>query len=503
MQHSLGKIVFLSLFLAISLFAKVSLEVPRSFVQGDYVKFKIVASGAQIEFPNISKIEDYPVQALGKSIQTNIINGKVSKQIMQSFTFKPEKDVMIPSFEIKIDGSIEKTEPKKLIMAKVSKTVSDLFDFSLQVDKTDLYVGEDMVLTVVFKYRKDLNIVDLEFQNPNFDGFWMKQLKDPKLNIQKDPKYHYQTLQFLLFPQKSGKIELGPFKIGVVTLSGGVSRSFFLNGSTDKQAVYSNSVSLDVKDLPNKVRLIGDLSLETSVDKLQVKQGEAISYKIKIKGDGNVDDIPEIKLDIPSATIYENPAKKEFSYKDGKYGGVYTKVFSIVPSHDFTLEPISLKYLDKKSSQVKTLKSKTYDIKVEDIPVKQVKLETSNEQGTPSKLVSKQETKEIDAPLNTYEKITYFLLGIGTIVGMILIWKLIQILRTKRIKEEEIPLYKQIHRAKTKNELLQIIAVYINIDKDLDRIIYQIETEQDPKLLQALKKEAIKFLKAKDIKGNI
>jgi hypothetical protein len=493
MKSSRGKFVFIFFLLQSYLLASVELVAPKSFMQGESVQFKIVASGDDVKMPNLKAIENFTVQILGRSVQTHIINGEKSSKIEQTYMFKPDRTVTLPSFGVKIDGKELQTKPQKIQMQKVQKTISDLFDFELQVDKKEVFVGEMIRLDLIFRYKKDINVIDLQFQAPVFDGFWVKKIKGDIPVSNMDSRYHYQGLQYLLFPQKKGDLEIGPLSIKVVTMDSNSANSFFLSGVADKKSVYSNSITIKAKSTPNDVALVGKFQIEAQVDKNEVSQGEAVSFKLKIKGEGNMDDISDIKLDIPQTTIYDNPAKKQFEYKDGKYQGEYSKVFSIVSAQNFTIPPITLEYFDPSTNKLHTIKTKQYSIKVkapksaDNTPTLQIQKDTQSEQA----LVSKD------------DRLLYFFYGLLTMALVVLfvyIVKKVLSMKKDQVQKEK-PFLKKLSTAKSKNEILKLVAVYINIDKDLDKIIYQFEQAEDTKELKQLQKQLLLQIKQMGKKG--
>ena len=165
-----------------------------------------------------------------------------------------------------------------------------------------------------------------------------------------------------MFPQKAGKLEIGPLKIGLITRDNRYENNFFLTSSTKSTPVYSNTINLDIKTLPNDIKLIGDFEISTTIDKNSIEQGDAVAFNVTIKGRGNIDDIDEVKLNIPNTTVYENSAVKKYDMTNNKYGGVYTKAFSIVGTQDFKIPSITIKYFDKDTKTIKILKTKRYDI---------------------------------------------------------------------------------------------------------------------------------------------
>ncbi len=493
MKQNLGKILLLLIF-PIVLFAQVSLNAPKSFFEGDSVEFSLSVSGKDIKLPNIKDIDGFVVQSLGTSTQTNIINGVRSDKVIKKYAFRPTKETMIPSFEISVDGKIEKTHPQKILMQKVKKTISDDYDLTIRVDKKEVYVGESIHLTLLFKYKKDLNLVGLEFEKPKFESFWVKELKaNEKLPVESG--YTYQKLEYILFPQKSGKLYIGPMRIDAVTTQNSYGNSFFVTAPTNRTKIYSNKIEFDVKPLPNDIKLIGDFSIDASIDKDNVKEGEAISYKLTIKGRGNVDDIDEAKLTIPDATIYENPSEKKYDIQDNIYGGIYTKAFSIVPTKSFTIPEVKLQYFDKESKTIKTIKTKSFKIEVEHQEKKTTKLEVADDT---KQLKNEKPTTQV-IQVSSKEKILYFILGL--VFGVVLMIIIFIAMQKKGKKKEDTPLIKIVKQSKTSTELLKNLVAFIKIDKDLDKIIFDLESNVDSQDLKNIKKEIITILNALDKKG--
>jgi len=493
MKQNLGKILLLLIF-PIVVFAQVSLNAPQSFFEGDNVEFSLSVSGKDIKLPDIKDIDGFIVQSLGTSTQTNIINGVRSDKVIKKYAFRPTKETIIPSFEISVDGKTKKTKPQKIMMKKVNKTISNDYDLTISVDKKEVYVGESIHLTLLFKYKKDLNLIGLEFEKPKFESFWVKELKANE-NLPIENGYTYQKLEYILFPQKSGKLYIGPMKIEAVTTQNSYNNSFFVTAPTNRTKIYSNKIEFDVKALPNDIKLIGDFSIDATIDKDNVKEGEAVSYKVTIKGRGNVDDIDEVKLTIPDATIYENPSEKKYDIQDNIYGGIYTKAFSIVPTRSFTIPEFKLQYFDKESKTIKTIKTKSFKIQIEQQEKKTTKLEVSEEKNHIEN--TKSTAQVIQVSIN--EKILYFILGL--VFGIVLMIIIFIVMQKKGKKKEDTPLIKLVKQSKTQDELLRTIVAFIKIDKDLDKIIFDLESNVDSQELKHIKKEIIMILNALEKKG--
>ena len=199
---NLLKLLFILVITQIYLLGDAKLNAPNSFYSGEQVVFSIRSNGTDIEFPKLDKIENFPVQNAGTSSSTSIINGVRSQTLKRTFSFRPNRSITIPSFDIKIDGKIIKTKPKKILIKEIKKTISPNYELKIEVNKKDVFVGEDLLLKLTFKYKKDLQIVDLEFTKPSFENFWLKELKSNNTQ-NSNGDFATQELNYLLFPQKS------------------------------------------------------------------------------------------------------------------------------------------------------------------------------------------------------------------------------------------------------------------------------------------------------------
>lgn len=483
------------IFLPLVLKAQVVLKAPDTFYKNDVISFTIVASGSEINIPDIKSIDGNIVQPAGTSKQTTIINGKRSYQIVKKYSLASTKDINIPSFEIIVDGKIEKTRSKIIKMLRVEKTKSDLYDLTITTDKKEVYVGEAVVFILRFKYKKDLQIVSLDYRKPEFENFWVKELK-PKEKQNNNTPYIEQEIRYLLFPQKAGDVELGSLKIGVATVKSGYGGSFYLTTPTITTSVYSNKLQLKVKALPKGITLLGDFNIESTIDKMNVNQGESVSYKLYINGRGNIDDLDEVVFDIPDATIYDNPSKKEYNIENNLYGGKYSKIYSMVAKKDFTIPSITINYFDKNTQKIKSIQTKSYDIKVKGEVTKAKILEVQSIQ----KIKDKVQFQTSDVILlKDNEKVLYFVIGL--VVGIFLMI-LYNLFKNRVKKESDTPLMELVKKSKSPNELFKVLVVYINIDEELDKIIYKLENLSIDKFKLEKKniKRILKKLLIEDVK---
>ena len=203
------KILILLLFTLTTLWGNLKLSIPsNTIIKNEPFIFVLEAFGDDIKFPNIDLINGNVVQEISSSISTNIINGQISKRVKKTYSFNPTKDFVLPSFEAVIDGKSYNTNEEKITLQKVLKTQSNLFDFTIKTDSNEFYIGENFILTMVFKYKKDSQLENLYLEKPKFENFWYKQLDESK-NFE-DGDYIVSEVKFLMFALKEGTLNIEP-----------------------------------------------------------------------------------------------------------------------------------------------------------------------------------------------------------------------------------------------------------------------------------------------------
>jgi len=488
------KKLLLQILLINFVFADVIMNSQSKFYAGEAVVFTLEANGRSIEFPLINNIDGFSVSKNGSSSSLSIINGQRTQKLQQQYKFFPNKTVTVPPFKIVIDGKDFYTKEKVIRSVKVKKTQSDFLDYEIFVSSKELYVGEQTIFTLKFKYRRDLQIVDLRYTPPNFDGFWSKQMGESKKY--NEGTFVIQELKYVLFPQKSGRINIPALKMNISLVDSQTSNVSFFGPPTKAERVYSNELNFDIKKLPKNVFLIGDFTISNQIDKQTLNAGEALNYEIQIEGRGNIDDIPELQLNIPNATIYANKATKTYDMINGQYGGSYKKSFSIVANEDIIIPPVLLNYFNKKQNKTIQLKTKQYNIKVKSNIANKNVLQLHKEKEINTQALE-QEIRVVYTSDN--QKILYFFFGF--LFSSLIIGLIYYVIKLKEKTDNiETSLEKEIKQTQGVNDLLNSLLSYINIDKDLDKMIFILESNKNLNFKQT-KKDILKIIKDKNIQN--
>jgi len=356
------------------------------------------------------------------------------------YTFYPTHSITIKPFEVIVDGITYKTPI--LHLNKIKPTASkpgDDFELILKTSKTKAYVGEPILLTLQFKYKNGANITDANLDDFKMDGLWVKKLQSPQ-PYQENGYIVYDT-NYLIFAQKSGKIEIPNQKIDIASRD----RVYL----TTWKKVFSNSLQLDITPLPDGVTILGDYNIEASVDKTTTVANKPINLTIKLKGIGNIDDIDPFELNLKEQVVYSDKPQIKPFIKNNQYGAIFTQKISIVADKDFTIEPIVFKYFDIKTKKVKTIKTKPFNIKVK----------RDNTTTTPKIITNVEPTQKVEKiVIKENSNIKYIYGIVGFILGIISFIVFSKIKKPKTKNEK--PISKKIKQAKNDKELYDILLPY-------------------------------------------
>jgi hypothetical protein len=338
----------------------------------------------------------------------SIVNGKVSQNFELKYTYivqaKKEGLITIPPAELKVDRKIYKSNPIKIEVIKGSQSQSRTSTTTVGLNQTktatntnntsDLYIKitssktkvhrEEHLIATIKLYTK-VSIVNFgNFKLPTFDGFITEEIYAPNTiewsreNINGEIYNTGILRKYILFPQKTGKITILPTELEIAYREATNKRSrsmfdeFFGNVDSESRNVISNSVVINIADLPgnkpfNFSGAVGHFKLVASVDNLSAKTNEAVNLKVKISGNGNLKYISAPKIDFPSDfDVYDPKVNDNIKYSESGALGFKNFEYLMIPRHagDFTIPAFKFSYFDTETNQYKTQKTDPFNIKV-------------------------------------------------------------------------------------------------------------------------------------------
>ncbi len=361
------------------------IEAGQTFTLSVEVSGDDVNITAYPQLPALKGLEAVYANA-GESTSIQIINGK--KSVSKSYQFllraKEVGKWTIPPITVENDGKAVTTQPLTIeivpsgaISGQKNPSLSKEVFLGIVPSKKEAYVGEQIM--VYLKIYTRVNITQYSpTKVPNFVGFWaedfpLKQPLEPEREVVNGITYNTFTIKrTALFPTHAGKLTIDAAEIDCELRVPQKGRSnlfedFFSPfgdpfGQVVQTKLVSNAVEIDVKELPGEKPagfsgLVGHFDVVSSVDKNALKTGEAVIYKVEIKGTGN----------IVSAEAPANPFSDDFERYDPKSTDAIdkkgqlvsgSKIFEFVAvprvSRQFEIPPLALIYFDPATNKYVT-----------------------------------------------------------------------------------------------------------------------------------------------------
>ncbi len=337
--------------------------------------------------------------------------------------------------------------------------VSDELFVRILTNRKNIYRGEYIIATIKLYTR--LSITGFgESEMPDFQGFWTQDIESPtQLNLVRenvDGKIFNTAVikKVILFPQKTGVITIEPFTLETyIRQQTNRPRSlfddFFGSSYTNVlKPLASNTVKINVKDLPVPAPegyegAVGNLDIKAEIDKLEAITNDALTYKIIISGNGNVQLIDAPRINFPPDFETYDP-KVQTNVKNGENGQSGSKTFEylLIPRHagNFRIPQVTLSYFEPQSEQFRTSTTSEFNIAIS----------KDDEEETVSVIAgrSKEDLKIIGSDILFIKDNPFKLFRIGKgffgstllymlYAGLFLLFLVILLIRRKRIQRQQ------------------------------------------------------------------
>jgi hypothetical protein len=349
---------------------------------------------------------DFVLVHTGANEQTqfSMLNGRTSVRVIEQhvYVFQPKKkgSFKIAPAAVRIAGAELKTREitvhvgAPLKNALSSKTApppgfalppeslrgdEDLF-VDASVDKAKVYVGQQLIASwrlytqsQILKYRP--------LAEPKYEDFWSEDLFVPTTHlgwdrtVVKGQEYEVALLlKKALFPLKAGKLTISALEAEATTMQ----TAFMANASDTRK---SKPITVEVMPLPVAGRPagfepanVGHFELSSAVDRSAVKAGEAVTWKLTVRGVGNIRNVrlPPIQKmteKVEGWRVYEPTTKETIEPGDEIHGQkVYTYLLLPQKGGALTVPEVELAYFDPATGKYAVAKSPSVALTVEGDP---------------------------------------------------------------------------------------------------------------------------------------
>lgn len=324
------------------------------------------------------------------------VNGRSTFNKSYSYFLQPlQKGVaVIKQASVEVNGKIYKTTPVRVTVTNAVEirdpyntpqvSADDALHLVADVSKANPYVNEP--ITVVYKlYFGNINIRgQREINQPKYNDFWSQNIEIKQL-VTEPGTFNGERMNMVvlkkvvLYPQKSGKLEIEPLSIDFDIQLLSNRRDFFGRPLLidDNKRVTAGGRTINVRPLPEKGKpvdftgAVGKFNFTVKPSKTMLKNGESLDLKVSVSGTGNLKlfDLP--KPVVPSSVEMYDPVHKENvrTPLSGMAGDI-SDSYTMIPQYKgkYPIKPMSFSYFDLSTGSYKTITSPEIMINVLDGP---------------------------------------------------------------------------------------------------------------------------------------
>lgn len=333
-----------------------------------------------------------------QSVSHQWLNGKKSFSKSYSYILSPLKkgNFTIKQATVEIEGKVYKTLPVKVEVTSAVKDpnappsatdiASEKLHLVAELSKTNPYLNEAVSVEYKLYISPDINIYDfIPVDNPTYNNFWSQNIEVKRLKaengIYKGKQYRYVVLKrVVLYPQRSGKLEIEPLTLEVKVEVPTNRRNIF-GERVYTQAhvkVAADKRTIRVKALPEEGKpenfsgAVGQFDFDVILSKSSLRANESLTAKITVNGEGNLKLFELPKLILPSSLeVYEPEFSESVRTRLSGMKGRVSESYTVVPQYKgkYPVPEVQFNYFDPVAEEYKSLSSVSAMINVFDGPV--------------------------------------------------------------------------------------------------------------------------------------
>lgn len=372
-----------------------------------------------------------------QSVSNTWINGKRSFAKTYSYFLSPQSrgKLIIGQATIEINGETYKTSPIEVEVTAAVETpkdgnnvdyvASENVHLVAEVSNSNPYLNEAITVTYKLYVSHDVSITSQwrEIDSPKYSDFWSQNIDNNNFQVM-EGKYNGRDYRYVilrttvLYPQKTGKLEIMPLTLDVPIDVQGNRRDFFGRRIMERvnKTISAGKRTIDVKPLPEKGKpedfagAVGDFSFEVNANKQKLNTNESLQLDLKVSGKGNLKlfSLPHVQLP-SSLEVYEPEYNEKVTTNAQGMQGFISNSYTIVPQYKgkYPIKPIRFSYFNPKTERYETITSSEINIEVEGNAVA-----STSGAGTPNQQVvlSEDDFKyiKLEGNLHSLEKKQFF-----------------------------------------------------------------------------------------------
>ncbi|WP_413612487.1 BatD family protein [Bdellovibrio sp. HCB-110] len=255
---------------------------------------------------------------------------------------------------------------------------NEAFFISVEVDKTEVYEGEQVTVNWYIYTRGQMETLDrLKF--PSLKGFWKEIIEEvPSIQFSEEvvngiPWKKALLASHALFPIKPGTAVIDEYKIkSRVRLQAQGMGGFY--GRPYEYTKSSSRVDIKVKPLPVEGRpsdftgAVGQFDIHASVENQTVPVNQPVSLKVRFEGAGNAKliDLPVLNLPV-GLEQYDTKSESKF-FKNGRSYKEFEVLVIPRQEGDITIPALSVSMFDPQAKKYYTKSTQPISLKIVNNP---------------------------------------------------------------------------------------------------------------------------------------
>lgn len=335
-----------------------------------------------------------------QSISNSWVNGKRSFSKTYSYFLSPQKrgKITIGQATIEIKGEIYKTSPVAVEITTAVETpkdgsnpdylASENVHLVAEVSNSTPYLNE--AITVVYKlyvsHQVSITSQWREIDSPKYADFWSQNIDNQNNFKVQEGKYQGRDYRYvvlkttILYPQKTGELDIEPLTLDIPIDVKGNRRDFFGRPVMERvnRTVSAGKRTIEVRPLPSEGRpadfngAVGDFNFDVSTNKTALNANESLQMDIKVSGRGNLKLFNLPKLKLPSSLeVYEPEHQEKVSTDLRGMNGYISDSYTVVPQFkgSYPINALSFSFFNPRTEKYKTITSENFIIDVESGPI--------------------------------------------------------------------------------------------------------------------------------------
>lgn len=351
------------------------------------ITYAISGSG-EFQYPSFSNFTK--LSGPNQSSSVSIVNGAMSQKKSISYILRPKKlgTFTLPKISASIKGKQVTSNEVKVTVVKGSPKAkenkidlkNDVFVHAL-ITKKNPYIGEQFIVTYKLYFNRRISNPQLS-EMPKFSGFWSQNLlkgntnRGTKKETYKGKSYDtYVLAQYLLIPQKFGKLEIEPLVLDLNIQVPTKQRGFYnqLMAKSIETTIQSPRRKLEVKPLPKVGKpaqfsgAVGQFNLINNLSTDSVGVNETLTFTQTLKGKGNLKLFSLPKAIFPKDIEVFDPKSNDKITVNGRgMLGLKENQYILIPrnkgTYKFTIDGFN--YFDPEKKKYVSSGEKVFEINV-------------------------------------------------------------------------------------------------------------------------------------------